>query len=409
MSTAETSILITAHALQSSRHAGFHAIAETLAEDGHRVTMVSWPRVIWDVLRGGDLRGRRLAKAATTGMTQQVGKGVIHNVAFLSRAPPPSFAARLPRWSARSGQANRQRALRWLNRHVPDPAHVFVESNASVFLAEALAAQYPRATLVYRPSDPILARPDSHPALRDAERQTIARADRVLLVNEQARATYAQAGWIAADDPRLRVLPNGLDLAVFRAEHPLPTELSACPAPRCVYVGASPPNWDAVLAAADAHADVSFVVVCPVVPARGVVPTIRARANLTWVPGVPSHRVAAFVVNAEAVMVPYPHDCRTWARGYHAKLHQAMAARRPIVGLYLGQGLRDAEFPNCDSIESFVREIPAACRAGAINYRFSLDGLDWSDFRARLRQYLADPPCLPAGPAEADRGHVSVP
>ena len=254
-----------------------------------------------------------------------------------------------------------------------------------------LKALYPHVRTVYRPSDPLVARlPEDHP-LHAAERQVVQEADVVLLVNQLAAQRYRALGDIGpeGDETRVHVLPNGLDLAAYRQILPRPASFGAAGAQRVVaYVGASGPHWEAILAAAEAHPHLLFHVTCPVRPHVAVARRIGALPNLHHQPGVAPQDVPALVQHADVVMVPYPDACRTWTRGLHAKLYQAMAAQRPIVGLNLGTGISEPGIVQCDSVDQFLDEVAVAAQRGSPPHPYAVDlnSLDWSRFRSRMRQ-----------------------
>lgn len=386
-SPARDIMLWTGHAFNTFRRGGFHVIAEALAQRGDRVLFMSYPRDWPMLLRQGDQSGAAL-RALLRGLTLPQGEGVIENRAALGMRLPPKLGRIVPpvqralnRWSQARAMA---RAQRWM----PDPRWVILESTEAVQLWGRLKGAFPRARFAYRPSDPLAARSEAPEVLKEAEGDVVRGADALLLVNDLARTLYEGRGWLRPDDLRVHILPNGVDLEDYLHPQPRPAAYQDLAGPIVTYVGASGPNWDAIFTAAEALPGHRFVVVCPVRPLPVVAERLPGFTNLRYVPGVPPAAVPGFIQHADVVMIPYPDACRTWARGLHAKVYQAMAARRPIVGLNMGLGIDGHGLRLCEDPAGFVAQLREASGTGPVDYALDVRERTWTGMKTRLLAIL---------------------
>jgi glycosyltransferase involved in cell wall biosynthesis len=172
------------------------------------------------------------------------------------------------------------------------------------------------------------------------ERALIRRADLVIAASEQmAERLHAKVR------REVHVLPNGADVAAFdktlNSCASLPTDLRAIPRPRLGYVGSLHPQVDYGLVAdlARRQPDWHFVFVGHAVShtdprADAERATCAALANVHFLGGKPVHEVPQYMVNMDVNLMCYRLSEGTWIKaGYPLKLHEYLAAGRPIVSV----------------------------------------------------------------------------
>lgn len=373
--------VLTQHQWIAKREAGFHAIGRALLADGWDVLFltnpVNWAYITGRIAEGGLGNTRRLV----AGQRTVEGRGSLLNVTTLDYSPP-----KLRRLS-RTQQAE-VRLLEKARRLRPNPDLLVIESTRMVRQWPKLRQWFPDTPLLYRPSDPIICRTDQDygPTLHQAELDLIRTSQSVLCVNAQGAAAYRDRLETEFHD-RLDIVPNGLHLAAFQTEHPRPTGFPQTGKVVLGYVGASGPHWSAILAAADQQPDIAFLVICPVVPPSTVRRRLTELRNVHYVNGIAPDEVPAWIQAMDAVMVPYPDECRLWARGGHAKLYQAIAAGKPILGLNTGQGSQPFVSIYCESSEEFVRAVPKITQAAPVD-KETIAHLDWSRFQQRFLEHV---------------------
>lgn len=373
--------VLTQHQWVAKREAGFHAIGRALLDDGWDVLFltnpINWAYVTGRIAEGGVGNTRRLL----AGQRTEQGRGTLLNVTVLDYSPP-KFGRLSRTRQAEIRLLNKAKALR------PTPDLLVLESTRMVRQWPRLRKWFPETPLIYRPSDPIICRTDQDygPALHQAELELIRESQAVLCVNSQGAQAYRER-LEPSFHARLDVVPNGLHLAAFESQHSRPAQFPRTDQPVIGYIGASGPNWPAIVEAAQSQPSFCFLVICPVLPPATVRRTLAELTNVQYVPGISPEEVPAWVQAMDAVMVPYPDECRNWARGGHAKLYQAIAAGKPILGLNTGQGSESFVSMYCESTEEFVRAIPNITQAPPVD-KGKIAHLDWSQFQQRFLEHV---------------------
>ncbi len=385
-SDSRTALLFSDHQWDNFRIAGFHMIARSFAENGYDVGLASSPLSWTGLLRRGDQFGfRRLWKLATVGAKIELAGGRIHNFTTLSGALPGPFRRAFPQSSRRADERATKRLIAKTSRYFPCPDFVCLESIPIVKQFHELKAKFNRAKFVYRPSDPLLARASIPDDIKQAEIDVVNQVDLLVAVNARALDLYRGHGMNRSSAKRTVVLPNGFDAAAYTRDWDLPIELAGMTRPIALYFGASAPYWEALLELAKRQSRWSVVIVCPV-PLPSVLrrPVESFAPRLRVIPGVPPERIASFVANADAIAIAYPPECAHWTRGPHSKIYQAIAARKPIVGLNLGLGIDIPEILNHNEIPAFIGAFDKIDPGLRIDYAFGLGELDWKCFRSRF-------------------------
>ena len=136
-------------------------------------------------------------------------------------------------------------------------------------------------------------------------------------------------------NPRTTVIPNGVDYGAFSTPQDEPGDLAGIPHPRIGYVGYIKTRLDMPLMAelATRHPEYSFVFVGPSNlddDAEGLA-TLRALSNVWFLGQRPVDRLPCYVQHINVCVMPYVMDGYT-KYIYPLKLHEYLAAGRPVVG-----------------------------------------------------------------------------
>jgi len=183
--------------------------------------------------------------------------------------------------------------------------------------------------------------PGWHPEWEAHERNLLERADLVFAVSQ----TIVHALRAKVDRP-VRVLPNGADVAAFletaEAGRPAPPDLAQVPRPRIGWTGSLHPQIDFGLVAslATRRPDWHFVFVGNKVTyteplaEREYLDCARLE-NVHFLGYKDRREVPAYVLNMDVNVMPYRLNDR-WTKAIHPlKLHEYLAAGRPIVAVEL--------------------------------------------------------------------------
>lgn len=383
MNEAKTALVISFHDWKTHRMAGFHQIGRALLENGFNVGFAAHSRPLYAALlkRQGVNRPRNWLALMRGIRYPHKDTQLLNFTALDLQLPGPLRKGRLRRlnqWLA--ALANRALA-RKCRRLFPKPDCIIIESGTSVSAFAALKKAYPCVPIIYRPSDPVIGGLNPPAELIAAEKQLVAQADLVLLVNEEGKKLYLANGY-QLDEKRTRMLPNGIDVESFGRSYPCPVALEKQPS--ACYVGGHPPNWAALLAVTQASPQLNLVVVCPE-PMPTAMQAKFANCNLTYIEGVPPEEVPAYLTNTSVILVPYAEGWAERPLGMHGKIMQAMCAGKPIVALNVDASLGEYGIIVSKDADSFGKDVKAALHGNpAPAYAFDFHARDWSHFRKRF-------------------------
>jgi hypothetical protein len=379
-------LFLTYHNWRDNRIGGFHYLAEALAERGDAVSFFSFPRPLFSVLTSRSERTNARAMVRLLwGRSYRVGMGSVVNFTAPTLAMPGRVGKALGPLNSVMSRTTVPPLQPLLRRRAPKVDVCVVESTVAVCLLDDLKQCYPQALLIYRPSDPLVASPNCPEWLAQAEKRMMATADKVLLVNEEGRETYeARFGARFMEGVKSSVLENGVNLDAFRKSYPRPRELGANRV--VLYVGAAVPDWSSMLALAKALPESTVCVVCPERPEKKWLRSIRECKNLLYLGGVPPSRVPAYVTNCSVFAVAYqPGLWRYKPWGFQAKLQQAIAAKKPVVGINVDPALRRYGIVVAEDQESFAESVRAALTAPQTSADLpDLGTRDWEQIKARF-------------------------
>ena len=379
-------LFLTYHNWRDNRIGGFHYLAEALAERGDAVSFFSFPRPLFSVLtsRSERTNARSMARLLW-GRSYRVGMGSVVNFTAPTLAMPGRAGKALGSWNCVMSRTTVPPLRPLLRRRAPNADVCVVESTTAVCLLDDLKQCYPQASLIYRPSDPLVANQNCPGWLAEAEKRMMAAADKVLLVNEEGLEIYkAQFGARFMEGVRYSILENGVNLAAFRKSHPRPKEFGANRV--VLYVGAAVPDWSSMLMLARAIPEAKVCVVCPEQPEKKWLRAIKQCKNLKYVGGVPPSHVPAYVTNCSVFVVAYrPNLWRYKPWGLHTKLQQAIAAKKPVVGINVDPALRRYGIVVAEDQERFAESVRVALNAPRmVTAPPDLGNRDWEQIKARF-------------------------
>jgi glycosyltransferase involved in cell wall biosynthesis len=257
-------------------------------------------------------------------------------------------------------------------------------------------------TLDYMPHDLSCYHIDDEYSFSDAElpidpteAALLARADQVII---HSPALLEKKG---TRDHRTAFVPNGVDYAAYALERPEPDDLRVIPHPRIGYVGLIKQQLDFVLlhALAERHPAWHFVFVGPdwsLGDQAALRASLAQRSNVTFLGGRPVEALPAYTQHLDVCLMCYQVNDYTKFI-YPLKLHEYLAAGRPVVGAPI-RTLRDfahvleiAETPTEWSAAIARSLAPAASTPERIAARrAAARPHDWDRLVATIARLLAD-------------------
>lgn len=245
--------------------------------------------------------------------------------------------ARWPWWDAAMLALTAARWRRWLAPRRGQPLVAYVYHPQFLPYVRHLRPDF----LVYHAYDRYEHTPGWDAGQEAAERILLAQADLVLASSDQiADALRAKCR------REVRVLPNGADVAAFaraRSKPQPPPDVQAIPAPRLGWTGALHSKVDFALLAELAARRPDWHIVLlghlnlhNVQAWRGDLEACQARPNVHFLGSRTAAEVPDYVVQMDVNMMAYKMDSCGWvSSGYPLKLHEYLAAGRPVVSVDL--------------------------------------------------------------------------
>ena len=179
-----------------------------------------------------------------------------------------------------------------------------------------------------------------------ARRQARLRADDKMLLDHSDAVVVCSPDLVRTRgaDREVDLIPNGVDVELFRTPQARPPELP--PAPVAVYVGTlheERVDIPLLVALAEARPDVGVVLVGPDSLGSGSHEALAKASNIHLLGPVPYGRVPAFLQHADVVVVP--HQVNPFTESLDPiKAYECMAAGRPTVVTPVA-GFRDLGAP----------------------------------------------------------------
>ena len=371
-------VFITTHNWDTKRQGGFHKFAEATALSGIETVFFSFPRPYYGYFMKREQLNPQVIRTLKKGISYKVGSGSVLNVTFPTLRLPDAAGRFLPDGLMNFLLKKSLGSFRSFAKKFLTGADCFVfESCEGVAFVDTIRRLFPKARIIYRPSDPMVyaSVPERVKAL---ERHILMTADLSLIVNQEGVESYKKSIPDFDQKVRYQVLSNGIDLDSYKKSYAVPAILNK---PNTVlYVGAWEVEWPLLFEAAQKLPQCNFVVVCPNYPADKILNQVEAVENLTYVPGIKPDQVPAWITNCSVVMVPYVTDFyKDRPLGITAKYYQAMAACKPIVAYCDTPKLSDVGISVTYSYKDFISALQQALSQGSQHYQFDLQGREWSE------------------------------
>ncbi len=370
-------VFITSHNWDTRRQGGFHKLAEAACRAGLETVFFSFPRPYYGLLLKREQLNAEVIKKLSAGARYELEEGrEILNVTFPTFRIPDACGKVVPACIMNFLLRHSLGTFRSFAKKFLAGTDCFVfESCEGIAFVDKIRKRFPKARIIYRPSDPLVyaSVPER---TRELEKNMLLKTDRALLVNNEGLEAYRRI--IPEFDQKVSytILPNGVDLAPYMRRYSEPEAIKGKKA--VVYVGAWGVEWPLLYKAAEELPKLHFFVVCPNYPEKSVLNKVEKIPNLTYIPGIKSGEVPAWITNCTAVMVPYVTDFyKDRPLGITAKYYQAMAAHKPIVAYSDTEKLADVGVSVTYTYEDFIAEIGRAAAEKYRSYEFDLTGRDW--------------------------------
>ena len=379
------------HSWNSPIRVGGRAMAEGFLARGWEVAWINGPLAPWNLVAGGEETRRRRAAWAAGGREISFGSGRLHAWAPLSWVPYRAYPILKRGWFHRHAL---DLTLPSFREHLARRGFARVDllwlATGSPFLP--LLDRVPHGASVYRLSDDTASFPDTPASYRGLEEELLRRVDVVVAT---AASLAERAGRLCR---RVLLLPNGVDLARFRA----PAAARSAERhrrPRLVYVGAMDSWFDGarVQRLARRFPDAEILLAGP----RGESPWAGA-GNVRLLGPIPPEEVPALLRPCDVGIIPFIDSPLT--RAIHpVKLYEYFAAGLEVVAADLDEIRRIASPARLASTDEEwfeaiqdALEAPDPARSIAFAERH-----DWGARFEELASFLGLPALAPAARLEA--------
>ena len=373
---------VTFHNWKTKRQGGFHKFAERCSQEGHEVVFFSFPRPYYSIFKNDEILNFssffKLVKGEIYTVESDEGKiNTVLNCTWPTLSVPGPLRKLLPKWLRHKLSIMSLSSFSSFYNSKLKGTDVFVfESCYGVFLLDKIKKHSPEAKIVYRPSDPLMIK-SKGVAIYEQEKYLLAKADLVLLVNNQGLSFYSKKIPEFSKIVNYKILSNGVDLDKYKLSYERPRELFESNV--ALYVGAQMIDWGVVLYSADKLPYVNFVVVCPNKPDYSILSKIKSYANIKYIPGIYPENVPSFITNSDVVIIPYPNlGDRMDTLGIIAKFYQAIAANKPIIAYNYSDIVKRLGVIVTYDYDSFVLELSnIILNRKEMSYQVDLRSVDW--------------------------------
>lgn len=374
-------VFITYHNWESKRHGGFHQFAKYAASAGHQVVFFSFARPYYIYFKHDERMNKSVLNKLRKGMKYLIGDGELLNITWPTLGLPGFirhfFPYKVNEWLMTHSFTSFNRFSR---KYLSNTDCFIFESADPVLLVNLIRRNYPKATLIYRPSDPLWERSNDFFNV-EGEKQMLKIADKIVAVNKEAINGYMKVFPDTFNINKSFVLSNGVDLRAFRSSYPKPKLLqgkkSAC------YIGAFKPDFELMIKTALEIPEATFVLISPHEIDYELNERINSINNLVFIPGISPNEVPKWITNCTVVIQPFPKSL-----GYALKTsvnltaqnYKAMAARKPIIAYQIPMYLSKYGIVTTDTPDSFIQEVKKALyNEKETHYdNVNLNELDWN-------------------------------
>ena len=337
-------------------------------------------RILVDEMVERDQSLRVLYVAPAVDVPFQLSHGRLHGIARpqLEKVHPRVHVLRPRKWLPR---ALGPQADRSLGHQVSRAVELLGLLDQLVWVNDASYARFALSTgwpVIYDVTDDWLLAP------MQARREARLRADDQLLLDHSGAVVVCSPELVRTRGANRAVdlIPNGVDVELFRTPQARPAELPA--APVAVYVGTlheERVDVPLLVALAEARPDVAVVLVGPDSLGPASHEALATAPNILLLGPVPYDRVPAFLQHADVVVIPHLVNPFTESLD-PIKAYECMAAGRPTVATPVA-GFRDLGAPVviCEPAE-FV-SVTSATLANASPPGTAVDTLDVPEWHQR--------------------------
>lgn len=378
-------VFITYHNWETKRHGGFHQFAKYAAQSGNEVVFFSFARPYYIALMNDERLNRKVLIKLSKGVIYDIGDNYIANITWPTLGLPGFLCKYVP-----------YGINKWLMTHSLNPFNRFskkwltgtdcfvFESTDAVLLAKDIQKRFPRATIVYRPSDPLWEFSHSFYHIK-GEQEMLEIADKIILVNDQSGIGYQKMFGSVFNLSKATVIPNGVDLKEFTSRHPVP-QLLNYPVTAC-YIGVLEPDYELMINTAIALKYIRFILITPHKIDNKLRKRIDSIDNLFFIPGIPPSDVSSWITNCSIVIQPLSgsnNHADKFSLGLTAQNYKAMAAGKPIVAYHIPPHLSKYGIKIAKTDEEFIGMIQDSVYERKQEYNIDLEALDWDKLCANF-------------------------
>lgn len=369
---------ITYHNWKTKRHGGFHQFAEYTCKQGIETVFFSFSRPYYILFKNEERLNYKVLRLLNNGCYYNIGGHDLLNVTWPTLALPGFLRkfvlSEINEWlMCHSFTPFKKIAGRWLKN---TDCFVF-ESCDAVFLLDLIKKYFPKAKIIYRPSDPLVEFSNEEYAIV-AEKRLIAKADKILLVNNESLAVYAEKFPDVYNKEKFYVVSNGVDISAYLKKYDCPNELKW---PKtALYIGAFSIDWKLIILAAQQLPDIRFVIITPTKPISKVLTRIKSISNLLYIPGISPSQVPQWVTNASVILQPLSSSLQHYNKkslGLTAKNYKAIAAQKTIITHQAPMHLSKYGLITTNTYQAFIDAVAKNITNKKAQYNIDLNEKSW--------------------------------
>lgn len=382
---------ITYHNWKTKRHGGFHQFAEYTCKQGIETVFFSFSRPYYILFKNEERLNYKVFRLLNNGCYYNIGGHNLLNVTWSTLALPGFLrkfvSSEINEWlMCHSFTPFKKIVEKWLKN---TDCFVF-ESCDAVFLLDLIKKYFPEAKIIYRPSDPLVEFSDEEYMIA-AEKRLIAKADKILLVNNESLGVYAENFPDVYDKGKFYVVSNGVNISDYLKNYDCPNELKW---PKtALYVGSFSIDWELIIMAAQQLPDIRFIIITPNKPINRILTRIKTITNLLYIPGIPPSQVPQWITNASIILQPFPstfQHCNKKSLGLTAKNYKAMAARKTIITHQIPMHLSKYGLITTDTYQDFINAIAKNITNREVQYRINMNEKSWDYLCALFLKIVKD-------------------
>lgn len=369
---------ITYHNWKTKRHGGFHQFAEYTCKQGIETVFFSFSRPYYILFKNEERLNYKVFKLLNNGCYYNIGGHNLLNVTWSTLALPGFLrkfvSSEINEWlMCHSFTPFKKIVEKWLKN---TDCFVF-ESCDAVFLLNLIKKYFPKAKIIYRPSDPLVEFSNEEYAIA-AEKRLIAKADKILLVNNESLAVYAEKFPDVYNKDKFYVVSNGVDISVYLKKYECPDELKW---PKtALYIGASLIDWELIIMAAQQLPDIRFIIITPNKPINKVLARTKSISNLLYISGISPSQVPKWVTNARMILQPFSSTsqyCNKKSLGLTAQNYKAIAAQKTIITHQIPMHLSKYGLITTNTYQDFIDAIAKNINNNKVQYNIDINEKSW--------------------------------